>query len=609
MGIFNYIFIFLLLSFGLIESKSGRSRINGRGGPPEEAQDLFIRQVSSRPFILPFQDGLVGSSFFQLSDNILVINEIMADPTPVAGLPEREYLELFNCGSSPVNLKNWILELGSKQKTFPDLTVLPGGFLLVVAPGGAKELELFGKTIEISGFGVTNSGMVLSLYDSGKRLVDQVAYLPGMHTKGFGEGGFSLERIDPVRMCGQAVNWATTLSPKGGTPGAVNSIFASNPDHLPPQVVSTTYKIDLPLEIQFNERVSIPVAVNELLKEIPDGIEVDSVKLEQGNQILKIWFQPLSVISGVNYSMVLQGVKDECGNGMADYLLKYGYYLPERSDLLISEVLFNPYPQGFDFVEIYNNCAHKVDLSDLSLATRDELMGLKQISSIALNQDFLEAGAYLAVTRSRAGVVRFYPSSWQYALLEAEKFPSLSDESGMVVLLGKRQEVLDEMSYNDHMHDPLISEKEGISLERVSFDLPAARKENWHSAAKSAGFATPGYKNSSGTVLDSTRQMVKIDPVIFSPNGDQINDQLNINLFLGEPGWILNITILNCAGRVVRNLANNLTTGSSDVLVWDGLGDDCQVVELGIYLLNFSFFHPSGKIHKKRFTCVVTDHL
>jgi hypothetical protein len=527
----------------------------------------------------------------------------------VAGLPEREYLELFNGGSLPVNMKNWILELGSKQKTFPDLTVLPGGFLLVVAPGGAKELEFYGKTLEISGFGVTNSGMVLTLYDSGKKLVDQVAYLPGMHTKGFGEGGFSLERIDPGRMCGQAANWATTLSSRGGTPGAVNTIFASNPDHLPPQVVSTNYKIDFPLEVQFNERVTIPAAVNGLLKEIPDGIEVDSVKLEQGNQLLKIWFQPLSVISGVNYSMILHGVADECGNGMADYLLKYGYYLPERSDLLISEVLFNPYPEGFDFVEIYNNCAHKVDLSDLFLATRDELMGLKQITPIALNQDFLDAGAYLAVTRSREGVVRFYPLSWQYALLEAEKFPSLSDQSGTVVLLGKHQEVLDEMSYNDHMHDPLISEKEGISLERVSFDLPASRKENWHSAAKSAGFATPGYKNSSGAVLDSTRQMVKIDPVIFSPNGDQINDLLNISLVLGEPGWILNITILNCAGRVVRNLANNLTTGSSDVLVWDGLGDDCQVVELGIYLLNFSFFHPSGKCHKRRLTCVVTDHL
>jgi hypothetical protein len=44
-------------------------------------------------------------------------------------------------------------------------------------------------------------------------------------------------------------------------------------------------------------------------------------------------------------------------------------------------------------------------------------------------------------------------------------------------------------------------------------------------------------------------------------------------------------------------------------LVWDGFGDDCQVVELGIYLLNFSFFHPSGKCHKRRLTCVVTDHL
>jgi hypothetical protein len=539
----------------------------------------------------------------------MVINEIMADPTPVAGLPEMEYIELFNSGSSPVNLKNWILELGSKQKLFPDIAVNPGGFLLVTAPGGGKEFGLYGKVVEISGFGVTNTGMVLSLYDPLKCLVDQVSYLPAMHTKGYGDGGFALERIDPGRMCGQSVNWATTLSPKGGTPGAGNSIFASNPDHLPPQVVSTTYKINLPLEILFTESVVIPRDANELLMEIPDGIDIDSVKLEQGNHLLKIWFQRLSVISGVNYSMILHGVMDECGNDMADYLVKYGYYLPEKSDLLISEVLFNPYPEGFDFVEIYNNCLHKVDLSDLFLATRDEKLGLKQIAPIALTQQYLDAGTYLAVTKNRAGVVLYYPSKCSSCLLEVEKFPSLSDQSGSVVLLDKNQEVLDEMSYDDHMHHPLISEKEGISLERVSFDLPASRKENWHSAAKSAGFATPGYENSAGIVLDSTRQLVRIEPVIFSPNGDQINDQLTIHLFFGEPGWILNITILNCAGRVVRNLANNLTTGSSDVLVWDGLDNDSQLVELGIYILNISFFHHSGKYSKRRFACVVTDHL
>jgi flagellar hook assembly protein FlgD len=103
--------------------------------------------------------------------------------------------------------------------------------------------------------------------------------------------------------------------------------------------------------------------------------------------------------------------------------------------------------------------------------------------------------------------------------------------------------------------------------------------------------------------------MVSIDPEIFSPNNDGISDQLNIYINTSEPGWILNITILNCAGRVVRNLANNFMTGSTDQLLWDGLGDDFQKVQPGIYILSISLFERTGKNQMKRFACVLTDHL
>ena len=85
----------------------------------------------------------------QSSDIEIVINEIMADPTPIIGLPDREYLELYNPGNATVNLKGWILELGSKQKTIPDVSIIPGGFLLVTSTGGAKDLQSYGKVVEI----------------------------------------------------------------------------------------------------------------------------------------------------------------------------------------------------------------------------------------------------------------------------------------------------------------------------------------------------------------------------------------------------------------------------------------------------------------------------
>ena len=100
---------------------------------------------------------------------------------------------------------------------------------------------------------------------------------------------------------------------------------------------------------------------------------------------------------------------------------------------------------------------------------------------------------------------------------------------------------------------------------------------------------------------------VTIDPVVFSPNSDGINDQLNIYLITGEAGCLLNITILNCSGRVIRKLANNFTAGSSAKIVWDGLNADLQMVQPGIYIVDISIFAQTGKRKSFRFACVLTD--
>ena len=300
---------------------------------------------------------------------------------------------------------------------------------------------------------------------------------------------------------------------------------------------------------------------------------------------------------------------DECGNIMPDQNLKFGFYQPVKSDILINEVLFNPHPDGSDFVEIYNNSGHEVDLSSISIATRDEAKTLRQVYQLSASQQYMSPGSYLALTKSIDGIFRFYRTRCEDCILQMEKFPTLPDESGGVVLLNSDQDVVDEMEYCEEMHHPFITEKEGISLERIDLSVPASRKDNWHSGSKNSGFATPGYENSVVVSADSSSRMISVEPLVFSPNGDGINDQLKINIHTAKPGWLLNITILNCAGVEVRKLANNFITGSSEQLFWDGLNGDFQKVQPGIYILNISLFNLSGTQHVERFACVLTDHL
>ncbi|MEI7422325.1 MAG: lamin tail domain-containing protein [Prolixibacteraceae bacterium] len=560
MGIKNYIFIFLVVSFGSIESRAQ-----------------------------------------------IILNEIMADPSPSAGLPDREYLELFNTGTSEIHLKGWMLGLGSKMKVFPDVTVAPGEYLLVTATGGAKDLLPYGRVTEISGFLISNSGQVITLSDPLLKWSDAIEYQPSLHKKGFGEGGFSLEKIDPARLCGQRENWATTLSAIGGTPGKENSVHASNPDHLPPRILATSLADHSRLDIQLNESFLLPVSLLGQFSNLSSGLVVDSVHGDAEACLLQLYFHPSTVKNGVSYSVTLHDIKDECGNLMTSQTIRFGYYLPVKSDLLISEVLFNPYPEGADFVEIFNNSGHPVDLSGLSLATRDGSNKLIQFSQISSLQQYLETGEYLAVSKSLEGIGRFYSTKCNACLLQMEKFPGMSDLNGCVVLLDSNGEIIDEMAYTDGMHDPLITETEGVSLERISYSASSSQQKNWHSASRSAGFATPGYKNSVCELADSSGRTVFIDPVVFSPNGDGFRDQLNIYLFTEVPGCLLNITILNCAGRVVRKLANNFTSGSSDQIIWDGLDADFQKVQPGIYILDISIFEQTGKRKSERLACVLTD--
>jgi len=609
MAVFNYIFIFLTLSFGSIESKTAESgHINGfdPGADPQSSSQKEAMVSCGSP---SFTANSGGSVLLQPSTGEIVMNEIMADPNPVAGLPDREYLEIFNTGKVPVNLKNWMLEMGSKQKFFPEVVMEPGEFLLVTSTGGAKELQKFGKVAEISGFSLTNSGVTLSLYDPSKMLTDQLAYLPSLHIKQFAGGGYSLERIDPHRLCGQSGNWSTTRSGTGGTPGAENSIHATNPDRTAPQILTKIFTGNNKLEIRLSERIIQPVLQSDFLRNISSGLVVDSIITDNSTFLLQIFFRPASVLNGVGYSLDICGLKDECGNIMSDQKLKFGYYQPVGSDLLISEVLFNPFPEGSDFVEIYNNSGHEVDLSGLFLATRDDSKSLKQISPLSVSQRYIADGAYVALTKSLEGVLRFYRTRCEACLLEMDNFPSFNDLSGSVVLLDMNQVVIDEMSYTDRMHHPLITEKEGISLERMSFEKPALHLDNWNSAAESVGFATPGYQNSAKQVKDTTTRAVIIEPAVFSPNGDGLNDQLNIFLNAQFSGWILNITILNNAGRTVRKLANNVTAGSSDSFFWDGLDADYRKVKPGIYVLYVSLFHLSGKHRTMKMACVVTDRM
>src|SRR6187455_3506840 len=63
----------------------------------------------------------------------IVISEIMADPSPSQGLPEVEYVELFNRTSTAISLANWLFSDATGSITLPEFVLQPRQYVVMTS--------------------------------------------------------------------------------------------------------------------------------------------------------------------------------------------------------------------------------------------------------------------------------------------------------------------------------------------------------------------------------------------------------------------------------------------------------------------------------------------
>jgi hypothetical protein len=137
----------------------------------------------------------------------VVINEIYADETPSLGLPEGEFLELYNQGNSAVSLGGWSISDVGNPVILPETTLPAGGHLILCAYADTAAFKTFGTTLGISLPSLNNSGDSLKLRDAFGNLVDEVNYALSWYqdpTKT--SGGYSHEQINPLLKCSRTAS-------------------------------------------------------------------------------------------------------------------------------------------------------------------------------------------------------------------------------------------------------------------------------------------------------------------------------------------------------------------------------------------------------------------
>lgn len=545
----------------------------------------------------------------------VVFNEIMADPTPAVGLPEFEYLELFNRTAVDIKLSGWQLMLGKSKKTFGNVTIASGGYLILCKEEARDAFSPYGKTYPFKSFNLTNGGENLKLFDRKRLLISSVQYDKSWYgDDAKTDGGWSLEQINPENICSGSSNWKAAENNVGGTPGARNSVYETHV--FLPDVSALRLPDSHTLQLTFTQKMDSTMLTNpDFYSVSPDVNQIESTEVSENHTGIRLVFGEVFDTATI-YTLTISGNIQNC-MGMAmsgDTSVRFGLPQPVANrDVVINEVLFYPLAGGVDYVELYN-CSHKtIDLSSLLLGTVKKSSPNPPDSlfyNLAFDQSLLLPGDYVLLTSSPEKVKAQYATKNSHAFLRVVPFPAFSKDKGSVLLFRQMQKI-DAFDYSEKMQYPLLNYTQGVALERVSTDGETNDPNNWHSAAESVGFGTPGYRNSQSVSVnpDSISGEIDIDPEIFSPDNDGYQDILHIKYKFETSGNTMTINIFNASGQLVRRLVNNEYVGTNGVVLWDGLKDDGIKALVGIYVLYIKVFDQSGKVMRFKKTAVLATKL
>lgn len=208
-----------------------------------------------------------------LTANDVVINEIMYNSATAETADE--YVELFNKGTTAVDLTGWQITKGIDY-TFGARS-LGAGQYVVIAANLARFAQKYPSVTNVVGNWtgqLSNNADTIELDNNLGQQIDQIDYasdgewaqrvrgpLDNNHrgwtwSSGADGGGKSLELINPNMPNNKGQNWGASI-PDNGTPGAPNSIAATN---IAPIIENLTH---FPIVPKSNQQVTVTAKVTD----------------------------------------------------------------------------------------------------------------------------------------------------------------------------------------------------------------------------------------------------------------------------------------------------------------------------------------------------------
>ncbi|MGV3630497.1 MAG: lamin tail domain-containing protein [Bacteroidota bacterium] len=532
----------------------------------------------------------------------LIITEFFCDPSPSFGLPEIEFVEIYNKSGKVFHLEDWQLGDNATSGTISDAWILPGEYK-VLCPTSA--VDSFPNSIAVSSFpSLNNSGDNIVLRDTGNVDIDSLTYTDSWyHDEIKAEGGYTIERINFNDPCSNGDNWSASAAASGGTPGSVNSVVDNTPDTQAPAITSIDVLPPHFIVIHFSEGMDSLSLVNSVISVSPSLGTMQVYVLSAYPDSMTLQFAQ-SFSPSQSYQLQIFNVAD-CWNNMAD--LNTTFIMADEAlpgDLVINEILADPYTGGSDFVEIRNNSTKVIDLYGYSLANYDDTIA--NIKTIAMHF-IIPANDFAVITADSGSIKQFYPAAAGGKFIQMS-LPSYSNDSATVYLLNTDGVVVDKVSYTGDWQFALLDDTDGKSLERIDPYGSSDDINNWHTASENVGFATPGRENSQ-LLYGEQDGVISLTKDIFSPDNDGNEDVLQINYEMINAGMLATLSIFDDRGREVKKLVKSQIIGSEGSFTWDGINDNNQKASIGTYVLFFDAFDLAGNKMSKKLAFVLAGQL
>lgn len=207
------------------------------------------------------------------------------------------------------------------------------------------------------------------------------------------------------------------------------------------------------------------------------------------------------------------------------------FSLTAYSDVVINELYYNPPDDnlvdgGFrEFIELYNPTDARIDLSGYLFDTG--------ITFTFPSGTWIEAHSYVVVARDKS--TNYWRNVSFRMVGPYEGF--LADGGERLTLKRSDGTTVENFKYNDKPLWPIGADGYGMSLERISWDLPADDPHSWRSSLTSGG--TPGVKNS----VDGLPPYPLIQSHAFNPPHPTSSDDVQVQVTFDAPSQIKSVTL------------------------------------------------------------------